>query len=205
MVSFPKRSYLMGGESGSSAFNKEKTLIGTFFGHCESPVDSSIPRSSPSPCNLPLKEEPQREAITVTERFLHVTMGFNVLQNFHFQRILDYQRISKPASILLSQILDRLQHHHHFFIDLIFNTNNNINFGKNWSPHLQIAEEIALLSLNAFCSMIHGRLKRAAKRCSWGPCCVPCQYLQLFTASNKTHLSPWPVCSARRGHSYLTV
>ena len=33
--------YLMGGESGGSAFNKEKTLIGTFFGHCESPVDSS--------------------------------------------------------------------------------------------------------------------------------------------------------------------
>ena len=76
-----------------------------------------------------------------------------------------------------------------FFIDLIFNTNYNINFGKNWIPHLQIAEEIAVLSLNASCSMIHGRLKRAAKRCSWGPCCVPCQYLQLFTASNKTHLS----------------
>ena len=70
MVSFPQRSYPMGGESGSSTFNKERALIGTIFEHCESPVDSSIPRSSPSPCNLPLKEEPQREAITVTERFL---------------------------------------------------------------------------------------------------------------------------------------
>ena len=131
-------------------------------------------------------------------------MAFNdvIFTELYFQRILDYQWISKPASLLLSQILDWLQHHHHFFIDLIFNTNNN--FGKNWSSHLQIAEEIALLSLNASCSMIHGTLKRAAKRCSWRPCFVPCQYLQLFTAWNKTHLSlsPWPVWAARRGHSH---
>ena len=116
-------------------------------------------------------------------------MAFNdvIFTELYFQRILDYQWISKPASLLLSQILDWCQHHHHFFIDLIFNSNNN--FGKNWSSHLQIAEEIALLSLNASCSMIHGTLKRAAKRCSWRPCFVPCQYLQLFTAWNKTHLS----------------
>ena len=82
MVSFPQRSYPMGGESGSSAFNKEKTIIGTIFEHCESPVDSSIPRSSPSPCNLPLKEEPQREAITVTERFLDD--GFKCFTEFSF-------------------------------------------------------------------------------------------------------------------------
>ena len=41
MVSFPQRSYPMGGESGSSTFNKERALIGTIFEHCESPVDSS--------------------------------------------------------------------------------------------------------------------------------------------------------------------